>query len=133
MKNIFLLLLMFSCTSPNLSNSIETKVERLKVVEIKSYNTVYELKTVKENTVDTMLVISYKKGFHNGKGKTKSKIIEGEYYKFELSTVRPRVSTMEQLGAYMIFAEDTLYSASDYKKLPKMYKSYNSSGLYIYE
>ena len=135
MKNIFLVLLMFicSCTSQNLSNTIKTESKRLKVVKIISYNGFYELTTVKEDISDTLLIISYKKGFSKKDKKTQLQIVEDRYYKFELSIIKPRVSTMEQLGAYMIFGEDTLYRASSSKELPRMYQSHNSLGLYIYE
>ncbi len=130
--------IMLSCGSSYYSPKEGVKVV-CKVVNIEEYEFAYTIDAVTEET-DTVLIISLKEFFfekYNLKKPTNldgaKRIIENESYNFIMSSIKPQVSSMEQLGAFIIIEKDTLLSAKTYKDIPKSYTSQNSIGLNVFE
>lgn len=127
----------FGCnSSKNLQNE---NTVNLKVVGIKEYEYAYGLKTI-GNDKDTLLVISFKDEFYN-KYSLKKPDIQGSVqeikinnlYDFKLSLIKPQVSNMEQLGAFIIIENDTLCKGRNYKEIPKTYSAQNTINLLLSE
>lgn len=100
-------------TTRNTVSKSPKNLASVKLLEIKKYNSVNQFKSVSEN-FDTIFLLSQKK---------KEYIIDSSnfvYLRLEQIT-RFRVGTMEQLGAYLITGNDTLWSGQNIAKAPKFY------------
>ncbi|MCF6298149.1 MAG: hypothetical protein L3J08_09250, partial [Flavobacteriaceae bacterium] len=110
-----------------------------KVTNIEEYEYAYRLKVLKDQSKDTIIIVSFKEKFyskHNLKKPDSSghkKIEINNNYNFKLLLIKPQVSNMEQLGAFIIVEKDTLWKERSYKTMPKSYTAQNTIGLIIYE
>lgn len=126
-------------TADNKNNEKANSEMELKVIKINEFEYVYQLKTVQIKSNDTLFVLSSKNNFYDKYNlKTpKSNILEqiitiNNTYRFKVLRIKPQVSTMAQLGAYIIVEGDTLWKGSNYKEAPKYYSSQNTVGLTLY-
>jgi len=118
----------------------QSKNIRLNVIDIKEYEYVYRIKATESKSQDTVLVMSLKSSFYtknNLKNPNKlsvieSEILKGQQYNFKVLPVKPQVSKMEQLGAFVIVEKDTLWKEKSYKDMPKLYTAQNTLGLNLY-
>lgn len=104
------------------------------VIDIKEYEHVV-IFAGRTNGNDTLIIESLKidytkKGFQKKLLYGFEKIELNNQYAFYLRPQKVRVSTMEQLGAFIIVESDTLYESSTYKTLPLFFRSYNTIGRY---
>jgi len=105
-----------SCGSSNNSSVSATKDEliNVKLIEIKRFNSVNQIQSVSEKS-DTLFLIS--------PGKREYEIDTSKFIALRLTRITNfRVGTMEQLGAYMITGNDTLWSGPSTKNAPKFYR-----------
>lgn len=106
------------------------------IVEIKEFDYSFRFKAIKKSG-DTILIISLKDKFYTKYkiitpiGNELQKIERNKEYNFKSVQIKPRVSTMEQLGAFIIIEKDTLWKAQSYKDIPPSYKSVNTIGSFI--
>ena len=126
--NIFI-----GCKSIN--NKTTSNEKELKVINIAEFEYVFELRTIEKETSDTLFVLSSKNNFYNKynlnkpKSNSTEQLILNNTYRFEVLPIKPQVSTMQQLGAYIIVENDTLWKGANYKEAPKFYSSQNTVGL----
>lgn len=111
----------------------DCKLITCKIIKSREYKTFYSFKAIKEK--DTIYIISYKDyyGGHKTQNNNIREIKINEEYNFYLTPEIIRTSKMEQLGAFIIIDEDTLWKASNYKEIPKFYIANNTIGHYIFE
>ena len=132
MKSIYLIFIFvfIGCAT---SNNVKSKRQTLKVINIEEYNSVYCME-VKNNINETILVLSFKKTLPKNSylSSVVDKIKVGENYNLELVSFRPQVSTMQELGAFIIVKSDTLRKAASYKEIPKTFVAQNTYGLNLY-
>ena len=105
------------------------------ILEIEEYQYAFRFKALnKEN--DTILIISLKESYYDKYGYKKlilnnlQEIKLTEKYDFHLTQKKPTVSTMEQLGAFIIIEKDTLWKSFTYKDIPPSFMSHNTVGKY---
>jgi hypothetical protein len=85
----------------------------VKLLEVKRFNSVNQIKCIKEN-MDTIFLIS--------RNKREYQIDSSKFITLRLTQVtRFRVGTMEQLGAYLVSGNDTLWSGRTIENAPKFY------------
>lgn len=111
----------------------------LKVISISEFEYVYQLKTIQKERNDTLFILSSKNNLYDKynlikpkSNKVEQKIKINNTYNFQILPIKPQVSTMEQLGVYIIVENDTLSKGGNYKGIPKYYSSQNTVGLNIY-
>jgi hypothetical protein len=105
-----------SCRSTNIKSvSVnDDELTSVKLIEMKQFNSVNQIKSVNEK-FDTIFLIS--------PGKREYEIDSSKFITLRLTQItRFRVGTMEQLGAYMITGNDTLWSGPSMKNAPKFYR-----------
>lgn len=104
-----------------------------RVIHIQEYQQAFGFKVL-DNKKDTLLVISFKNSYYdkNNYKKPKLKLLKeikiDQSYDFILSTKKPTVSTMEQLGAFIIIENDTICRGKSYKTLLSTFISHNTIG-----
>lgn len=134
----FLVLILLGCSTTKNTN-IDYQLQNLKVIDIKEYEYGYLIETIHEQNRDTAFVISRKEKLYDkynlktptNKGKVELLELEKAYH-FKVSKVKTRVSTMQQLGQFIILENDTLWSGSDKSIVPKHYVALNTVGLNLY-
>ena len=121
-----------SCSSTN-KIKMERTISNYHVVEMKEYHYAFMFKVLdKEN--DTILIISLKENYYDKYGYKKptfnhfQEIKMNETYDFYLTRRNPNVSTMEQLGAFIIVENDTLWRSPTYRDIPPTFMSHNTIG-----
>lgn len=111
---------------------MDYSVLNCRIIEIKEYQYAFRFKALKEN--DTILIISLKENYYTEYGYKKpilndlEEIKINEKYDFYLTQKKPTVSTMEQLGAFIIIENDTLWKSKTYKEVPLSFISHNTIG-----
>lgn len=86
----------------------------IKLLEMKRFNSVNQIKSVNEKS-DTIFIISFKKKEYE--------IDSSKFITLTLAQItRFRVGTMQQLGAYMIVGNDTLWRGPNSDYAPKFYR-----------
>ncbi len=117
----FFTIILLSCSSiPKIK--MDYSVLNCRIIEIKEYQYAFRLMALKEN--DTILIISLKENYYTKYGYKKpvlndlEEIRINENYDFYLTQKMPNVSTMEQLGAFIIIEKDTLWESQSYKEIP---------------
>jgi len=135
MRFILLILgfILFSCSS---TNKFETK--SFTVIKVEEFDQFYRFKSVDENLNDTVNLISLKNQQLRKAGEVSSfnatsKIIAENQYNFKLQKIKTRVSTMEQLGQWVIIGKDTLWKGNSKQIAPKYFYSLNTLGIEISE
>ena len=136
MKNFIIIMICvfaFSCSS---TSTFETK--SFKVVSIEEFESCYRIKSLDQNLKDTVNLISLKyqmlrKDREVPKFNATSQIVTQNNYNFKLQKVRTRVSSMEQLGKWIIFGKDTLWKGNSKEVEPKYFYALNTLGLEISE
>jgi hypothetical protein len=132
------LFLFFGCNSTYYLKK-EFASKYIKVIDIEEYKYAYLLKGIEYQSKDTIIIVSFKEKFyskHNLKKPDDSgykKVNINNYYSFKLLQIKPQVSNMEQLGAFIIVEKDTLWKGQSYKTMPKSHTAQNTIGLIIYE
>ena len=115
---------------------------RMNVIDIKEYEYVYRIKATEIKSQDTVLVMSFKSSFYiknslrkpNELSIAHNEIFTDQQYDFKVLPVKPQVSKMEQLGAFVVVEKDTLWKERSYLRMPKLYTAQNTLGLiYINE
>lgn len=135
---IVILCLFLGCGSTS-SLKKETINSNLKVVDIEEYQYAYRFRVLEDKSKDTILIVSFKDNFYNKnnlkkpKGEDSKQIVTDNNYNFKLLLIKSQVSTMQQLGAFIIVEKDTLWKERSYKTMPKSYTAQNTIGLSIYE
>ncbi|MES2484987.1 MAG: hypothetical protein V4581_03450 [Bacteroidota bacterium] len=118
-------------------STTKKKPEMLNVTvgNIDEYDMFFRFTGMADN--DTLYIISWKEEAY-GQFKDKAAIdvkdldiVKDSTYIFKAQKSRFRISTMEQLGQYVVFDRDTLWSGSSTAKAPKYYIAQNSIGLKI--
>lgn len=109
-----------------------------KVLSVKEYSYVYEIKGLDLNSNDTIFILSYKENYFDKHHSSTpinlekaNKIELNKDYTFKSVRIKPQVSHMQQLGAYIIVENDTLYKSRDSFTIPPYYASFNSLGMLI--
>jgi hypothetical protein len=129
------ILLLIGCSSSNFTNK-KPKLLISKIIDIKEYEYVFGLKGINQKN-DTVLILSYKDRFREKYNQKKikydklQKIVKNGSYNFKVLNIKPQVSTMQQLGAFIIVENDTLCMQADYNKIPTIYVAQNTIGLNI--
>ena len=102
----------------------------VKVIEIRDSEkySYFKVTDIKNPIKDTIHIVSFKNSLEKI---TNDKIHLKNIYTFRMIRIKPRVSTMEQLGAFIIVDNDTLQKASEISKISIFYKSLNTNGLEI--
>lgn len=105
------------------------------IIDIQEYEYVFTFKALNQKK-DTVFVLSLKENYYNKNNYTKPKmefleqIKLNNKYLFNVIPKKPSVSSMEQLGAFIIIEKDTLYKSSNYKQIPPTFISLNTIGKY---
>jgi len=117
-QRIILLAILFSwllsCRTTN-KNVVDQQNElvKVKMFEVKIFNSVSQIKSIKEN-LDTVFLIS--------PNRREYQIDSSKFIALRLKeAMRFRVGQTEQLGAYFITGNDTLWSGPSTKNAPKFY------------
>ncbi len=111
-----IIIFIYSCQPTNIGSvsAIEDELIDVKLIEIKRFNSVYQIKSVDEK-LDTIFLISPEKREY--------KIDTSKFITLRLTQIkRFRVGKMEQLGAYLIAGNDTLWSEASTNNAPKFYR-----------
>jgi hypothetical protein len=111
-----IIIFLYSCypTKGRIISTQEEKLTKVKIIELRPFNSVNLMKSVNES-LDTFFLISPRKKEY--------KIDTAEYVILKLSHVtRFRAGTMEQLGAYLIIGKDTLWKGANITSAPKFYR-----------
>ncbi|MEO5776314.1 MAG: hypothetical protein ABIQ27_05380 [Flavobacterium sp.] len=132
---LFVILIIVSCgTSKQPDEKYLTS--KNKVLNIKEFNSVFLLKSISQSGSDTTYILSAKKDIlkkaklpYSFSNDAHELIVDG-VYNFQLSPVRFRSSSMENLGVYLVFDNDTLYKGAN-SNGRKYFLSHNSIGLLI--
>lgn len=134
-KYFLVFLFCYGCASTNKSKENGVEVIECNIFEITEFDYAYRL-TATDSMGNTILVVSLKDNFYDKYEIKKPDIDKGaktitvnENYVFKSTRIKPRVSTMEQLGAFIVIETDTLWKASTYKDIPLSYRVYNTVGL----
>lgn len=136
MKKIgYLILFVFAGCSSAIRTKIDFNVLNCRIIGIKEYQNTFRFKALNKEK-DTILIISLKESYYN-KNNYKKPVLENlqeiqldKEYSFYVTQKKPLVSTMEQLGAFMVIENDTLWSSSTYKDVPLSFISHNTIGKY---
>jgi hypothetical protein len=105
------------------------------IIDIQEYEYAFKFKALNQKK-DTVFVLSLKENYYNKNNYTKPKMESAEEikinneYVFNVISKKPSVSSMEQLGAFIIIEKDTLYKSSNYKQIPPTFISLNTIGKY---
>jgi hypothetical protein len=130
-KLTFFTFVLVSCLSIN-NPKKGLSIENCYILGIKEYQYAFRLIALKEN--DTILIVSLKDEYYTKHGYQKSRLNNLEEikvnkkYDFYLVKRKPVVSTMEQMGAFIIVENDTLWKSKTYKEIPASFTSYNTIG-----
>lgn len=133
MKNLICIIFIIFMGCVSTKNKISYNTFHYKVVGIQEYQYAFAFKVLNDRK-DTLLVISLKDNYYDKynhkkpKLKLVGKITIDKSYDFILSEKKPTVSTMEQLGAFIIIENDTVCKAKSYKELPLIFISHNTIG-----
>ena len=129
---IILLLIFTACNSLRSAHYLnDEEIEMtVKVIEIRDSEkySYFKVTDTKNSIKDTIHIVSFKNSIEKI---TNDKIHLKNIYTFRMKRIKPRVSTMEQLGAFIIVDNDTLQKASAISKISIFYKSLNTNGLEI--
>lgn len=121
--------LLSACVAMNHHQSKElNNTGKFRVIEIKEFSHSYRLVGI-DSLDNKVLLISSKKNHQKIAGKIVDTISINKSYYFQLTRIKPTVSTMEELGAFIVIESDTLWRASSYKEIPPTYSIHNSVGL----
>ena len=109
-----LIALLMSCgTTKSTGSNKPIELTNVKLLEVTRFNSVNQIKSIKEN-LDTIFLIS--------PNKREYQIDSSKFVTLKLTKVtRFRVGTMEQLGAYLVTGNDTLWSGRKIANAPKFY------------
>lgn len=123
---VYLALIFVSCST---TKHVKKNCQSLNcyVIDIEEYQHFILLKTLRER--DTIRIISFKKSYNKKIIFNKLEEIKlDKYYNFCLTQKKANVSTMEQLGAFIVVENDTIWTASTYKDIPLFFISHNTIG-----
>jgi hypothetical protein len=115
------------------TTKMKPEVLNVTVSNIDEYNMFYRFTSMADN--DTLYIISWKYDADRQLKDTAAfdvknlDIVKNGNYIFKAQKSRLRICTMEQLGQYIVFDPDTLWSGSNIAKVPKYYIAQNSIGL----
>lgn len=134
-KLSYLIILVFiGCSSAKIM-TIDYTVLNCHVIDIKEYQYCFIFRAFSKGC-DTILIISLKEDYHN-KYLYKKPVLNcsqeiklNQKYDFYLVQKRVHVDVMEQLGAFMIIGNDTLWKSSTFKDIPLFMSSFNTLGKY---
>lgn len=133
MKYLIVLLCLSGCSTTNTpQNKVGVDNLTCNVVEIKEFEHSFRFMAI-NNQGDTVIVASLKERDLKSDSKIIDTILLNKSYDFNVTQIRPRVLTMEQLGAFIIIKNDTLCKAATYKSLPLAYTAHNVIGLTLFE
>ncbi len=104
----------------------------IKIVGINKTKNYYILKGLKEGNSDTLFIVSYKEEGDLEKESMKTIIEIGSIYNFTLGNVRTRVSSMQQLGQFIIVGKDTLWKGGPEENPPLYYQAQNTIGNFCF-
>lgn len=133
--------LFFGCSTRQISkaNSSNSLNE---ILSIEEHTYAYYIKAMNQNTQQQINIISYKdiyfdkyqekRPFLPSETTGVKNIIKGSNNLFKLTEMRFNVNSMEQLGAYIIIENDTIWQGKSTVR-NRFYKSENSVGLKISE
>lgn len=131
MKKIrYLIFMIFISCNSNIAIKKNDNFLKCEIIEIKEYTCSFRFKAL-NNKKDTILIVSLKKDyfskFQNKKYNSNQleEIRLNNKYNFHLIQIKPSVSTMEQLGSFIVVENDTLFKAHVYKNIPPSYMGYN--------
>lgn len=128
-----------SCNAIKQSSNKKNDNMNLEVLSICEYKNVFSFKCLSASNRDTLFVVSFKKNINNGCNANEADvgpltIVEtGRQYVFKLQILRTRVSTMEQLGRFIIIGSDTLWQGPSNISPPHYYVAQNVVGLQCWE
>jgi hypothetical protein len=133
MKYLFPIIFCFFLISCSTNNKVEkSQLQNLKIVKIEEFKTFYKFNSIDYKN-DTLNVISFKNVTKQKSNFYETlKIAEQNTYGFKLENIKTRVSTMQQLGQFIIIEKDTLWKGSSDKVAPKYSVSKNTVGLQIF-
>lgn len=111
----------------------------LKVVKITDYEFCFSFTALNEVTRDSVHILSFKDNYYAKYDLPKPLILPdtsiliqaNKSYDFKLIRTNVRVLTMEQLGAFIIIENDTIFQASNLEALPLVYTAQNTRGVYL--
>lgn len=135
MKKIgYLILFVFTGCASIIKTKMDFNVLNCHIIEIKEYGNTFRLKALNKEK-DTVLIISLKEVYYENS--YKKPVLENlqeiqldKEYNFYVTQKKPLVSTMEQLGAFIVVENDTLWSSRTYKDIPLSFISHNTIGKY---
>ena len=132
------MIFLFSCSTQQVSKELSLNSVN-KILSIEEYDYAYYIKAFNQDTKKQLNIISYKqvyfdkykiqKPINNSQDGLKT-ISKNNSYNFNLTEMRFNVSNMEQLGAYVIIENDTIWKGKPTVE-NRFYESKNSLGLII--
>lgn len=130
---VFLLISISGCGTINKSqNKITADNLKCNIVDIEEFERSYRFTGI-DDLGNKVIIVSLKNHQHTiPMHEVVDTVSLNKSYNFKVTLIKPRVSTMEQLGAYIIIENDTLCKASTYNDLPPAYTSHNTIGLLLY-
>ncbi len=130
-KLIFFTFILASCSSITKKNT-DYSILKCNIIEIDEYQYAFRFMALKEK--DTILIVSPKENYYDKYGYKKpnlkhlKEIKVNKKYVFHLVEKKSTVSTMEQMGAFIVIENDTLWKSKNYKEVPISFISYNTIG-----
>ncbi len=132
-KYLALLICISSCSVKTKSqHKLTTDNLKCNIVDIKEFDRSYRFTAI-DDFGNKIIIISLKSSqqeipIH----KAVDTVSLNKSFDFKVTKIKPRVSTMEQLGAYIVIENDTLWEASAYRDIPPAYTAHNTIGLFLY-
>ena len=108
------------------------------ILNLKEYDYVFKIEALNQRK-DTIVALSYKDNYYtkNNYRQPDLEVLEEikafHHYRFKMVPKKPTVSTMEQLGAFIIVEKDTLLQARSYREIPSTFVLINSRGKFFGE
>ncbi len=128
-KYLILIMCISSCSILSKSQKkLATNSLKCSIVDIKEYESSYCL-TALDSFGNKVIIVSLKKNPHKITLESLDTISLHKNYDFNVTRIKPRVSTMEQLGSFIIIERDTLWKASTSDNIPPAYIAHNTIGL----
>lgn len=142
MKSILYIIISLFFLSCSVNYLAKKEVEKINynILEIDDFEYTYRFKGLNIETHDTVFVLSFKQKIYDKYKFTKPKDLNGtvdikskKNYIFKLIKMKTKVSTMQQLGQFIIIENDTLWKGSSGIKPPKYYTAQNAVGLIYFK
>ncbi len=138
MKNILYITISLFFLNCSVNKTTTSEIEKINysILEIDDFEYTYRFKGLNTQTHDTVYVLSFKQKMYDKYKHQKPKNLNGildikskNDYIFSLIKMKTKVSTMQQLGQFIIIEKDTLWKGVSGIVPPKYYVAQNTVDL----